>query len=232
MEGSNSPIPLSDYERGRAANIERNNARLRELGLISSDEERQSNDAAWKRFSSEPTSDHGNSLEEAKVESRSRKRDHPKNISTEPARKSRRVQGKDPEGMPLAMSTNHPASSTDRESLAQIRERRVVECRQARQLAALRYSKLTDAEKKAAKENPTATYPHCLHRVRTMTEKALYNRVRAIERATGKHCVVKMAIFKSCLQDEGMWDIAAAASRALERLKALQPPDDREGRQV
>jgi hypothetical protein len=35
---------------------------------------------------------------------------------------------------------------------------------------------------------------------------------------------VKMAIFKSCLQDEGMWDLAKLASDALERLKALQPP--------
>ena len=34
------------------------------------------------------------------------------------------------------------------------------------------------------------------------------------------------AIFKSCLQDEGMWELADAASKALERLKALQPPGD------
>jgi hypothetical protein len=122
------------------------------------------------------------------------------------------------------MSTN---SSNDKaESLDLIREKRVAECRQARQLVALRFSKLSDAEKKAAKENPTATYAHCLHRVRTMTEKALYNRVRAIERAAGKHCVIKMAIFKSCLQDEGMWGLAEAASEALERLKAVEPPTD------
>jgi hypothetical protein len=63
-------------------------------------------------------------------------------------------------------------------------------------------------------------------RVKTMTEKALANRVKAIERAAGKHCVVKMAIFKSCLQDEGMWDLAKLASDALERLKALQPPPE------
>lgn len=49
-------------------------------------------------------------------------------------------------------------------------------------------------------------------------------KVRAIERAAGKHCVVKMAIFKSCLQDENMWELAELASEALERLKALLPP--------
>ena len=83
------------------------------------------------------------------------------------------------------------------------------------------------------------------------------SKVRAIERAAGKHCVVKMgkcavrylsiqcrtaclcnvanscdlksfyfslAIFKSCLQDENMWELAQLASEALERLKALLPP--------
>jgi hypothetical protein len=57
-----------------------------------------------------------------------------------------------------------------------------------------------------------------------MTETALERRVCAIEKATGKHCVVKMAIFKSCLQDEGMWHLAELAEQALERLKALLPP--------
>ena len=52
-----------------------------------------------------------------------------------------------------------------------------------------------------------------------MTEKALINRVKAIERACGQHCVVKMAIFKSCLQDKGLWELAELAAAALERLK-------------
>ena len=33
-----------------------------------------------------------------------------------------------------------------------------------------------------------------------------------------------MAIFKCCLQDEGMWDLAEQASDALERLKAVKEP--------
>eukprot|EP00548_Thalassiothrix_antarctica_P016798 CAMPEP_0194185866 /NCGR_PEP_ID=MMETSP0154-20130528/44595_1 /TAXON_ID=1049557 /ORGANISM="Thalassiothrix antarctica, Strain L6-D1" /LENGTH=60 /DNA_ID=CAMNT_0038904523 /DNA_START=73 /DNA_END=255 /DNA_ORIENTATION=+ len=57
-----------------------------------------------------------------------------------------------------------------------------------------------------------------------MTEKGLANRVKMIERCAGQHCVVKMAIFKSCLQDEGLWDLVKLASDALERLKGLQPP--------
>ena len=68
-------------------------------------------------------------------------------------------------------------------------------------------------------KNHTASYEHCAMRVRTMTEKALINRVKAIERACGQHCVIKMAIFKSCLQDKGLWELAELAAAALERLK-------------
>ena len=57
-----------------------------------------------------------------------------------------------------------------------------------------------------------------------MSEKGLANRIKAIERAAGKHCVVKMGIFKSCLQDEGNWTLAELASAALERLKGIQAP--------
>ena len=219
VDGATSTLELSDYERTRAVNIERNNARLRELGLITADEERRSNDTAWKRRSLRTVDNESSSAQASPCEASSKKRKRVPKPPTEPARKSLRVQGKDPEGAPLP-------EDEDDENLQEMRERRVEECRQARQLAALRYSQLSDAEKKAAKENPTATYTHCLKRVRTMTDKALHNRVRAIERAAGKHCVIKMAIFKSCLQDEGMWELASAASEALERLKALLPPTE------
>ena len=46
---------LSSYEVTRAKNIERNNARLRSLGLISAREEEKSNDAAWGRQTKSPT---------------------------------------------------------------------------------------------------------------------------------------------------------------------------------
>lgn len=184
---------LSDYERTRAINIERNNARLRELGLISLREERRSNDLAWKRSLLSPSKeeakegDDKNDQKEGVV--KKKRKQTPLKPPTEPTRKSRRVQGQDPEGMPAVLESRQ---AEDDGTLEEIRQQQVEECRQARQLAALRYSQLSDAEKKAAKENPTATYEHCLKRVRTMTEKALYNRVKAIERATGKHCVIKM----------------------------------------
>jgi hypothetical protein len=100
---------------------------------------------------------------------------------------------------------------------------RVKECREARLRFALEIAKGSNAS-----QNPTATYEHCLMRVHSMTHKALANRIKSIERAAGKYCVIKMAIFKSCLQDEGLWELAEQASNALERLKALLPPPENE----
>mmetsp|Transcript_22177 Transcript_22177/g.52394 ORF Transcript_22177/g.52394 Transcript_22177/m.52394 type:complete len:250 (-) Transcript_22177:920-1669(-) len=235
---SNAPQQgLSAYETLRAQNIERNNAKLRVLGLITSAEEKRSNDEAWRRNSKsahedgksirgedfEPSSGDEGSDEEycdgdkPKLRNRKRRKSMP---HREGERKSRRLRNipaqsgdldeeKDPSMPDFPLTTDEE------------RSKMVEENRQARQRAALEVAK---AGGKACKNNPTATYDHCLMRVRTMTDKALANRVRAIERACGKHCVVKMAIFKSCLQDEGYWDLAGLASDALERLKGLQPP--------
>lgn len=227
---------LSAYEKLRAQNIERNNAKLRALGLITSAEERRSNDEAWRRdiksvhedgesirgqdfeSSSDDEGSDGEYCDDDKPKSRNRKRRKSMPLR-EGERKSRRLQNIPAQdcGLDEELSPSIPdVPLTDEE-----RSKMVEENRQARQRAALEVAK---AGGKACKNNPTATYDHCLMRVRTMTDKALANRVKAIERACGKHCVVKMAIFKSCLQDEGYWDLAALASDALERLKGLQPP--------
>ena len=244
-----APRELSEYEKIRAQNIERNNAKLRELGLISKAEEKASNDMAWGRHTArhhqqssddddgddssgeseyeyddddddeeedwtDPRRPHGAAIQPKKKRGNKKKRkaDGP---PAEGSRKSRRLQGMAADGSML------PPKPT-REEIEKEREERVKECREVR-LRAARAVAEAGAEK-AAKENPTATYEHCLMRVKTMSDKGLQNRVKAIERAAGKHCVVKMAIFKSCLQDEGMWDLAELASEALERLKGLKAP--------
>jgi len=147
---------------------------------------------------------------------------HPKE-PREGSRKSRRLKGKNAELSPKSESSLF--FSKDPVILEKEREERINECREVRLRAANAIAACGGEE--AAKKNPTATYEHAKMRVQTMTEKGLVNRVKAIERAAGKHCVVKMAIFKSCLQDEGMWELAEVASDALERLKALKPtPED------
>eukprot|EP00804_Cyclotella_cryptica_P017638 CCRYP_006771-RA/>CCRYP_006771-RA protein AED:0.36 eAED:0.36 QI:809/1/1/1/0.33/0/4/2079/230 len=216
---------LSSYEENRARNIERNNARLRSLGLISVGEEKLSNDAAWgrnqRRLLCEDDGGHSSCHDEEHDSRKTKKRTKTPAVPKEGSRKSRRL-------MKLAVefssSDEHKEedASERKEMVLKERDALVAECREARQRAALEVANAgVDV---AGKENPTASYEHCLMRVRTMSEKGLKNRIRAIERAAGKHCVVKMAIFKSCLQDEGLWEIAEMAADALERLKGLLPP--------
>ncbi|CAB9515032.1 expressed unknown protein [Seminavis robusta] len=224
-ENENLNPNLSDYERKRAQNIVRNNERLLSLGLISSLEATQSNAAAWglqvpaciRSSASSTTTD--NEKESTKLKKRKSIKESP----LPPSRKSARLQGK-PAEENVMLPNDDKADNESTKGLS-TKERRLAiiqECRQARLKAAARV--MEEGEERAAKQNPTATYAHCSMRVRTMTEKGLKNRVKTIERAAGKHCVVKMAIFKSCLQDEDEWDLANLASEALERLKAMQPP--------
>ena len=195
---------------------------MRELGLISILEEERSNAAAWdvqptrkESFSGSEENKDGNPTTPKK------KKKHKLVNNPTRARKSARLRGENPDG------TKCPSACTTTKRKDRDTERRemVAECRRARQQAALKV--MEEGAEKAAKENPTATYEHCLMRVRTMSDKALLTRVKVMERAAGKHCVVKMAIFKSCLQDEGKWDLADKASEALERLKGLQAPPKR-----
>jgi len=219
---------LSEYEEARARNIEKNNARLRSLGLISALEEKQSNDLAWGRqptYESEDEDFDSSSDEEYSEEGTTSKKKRKKRSKTstprEGSRKSRRLLGLTSDGNTLDKLKDE-SEEQRKERIQQEREEMVIECREARLRAANEVAKA--GHQLAGTKNPTATYEHCLMRVRTMNEKGLMNRVKAIERAAGKHCVVKMAIFKSCLQDEDMWELASLANDALERLKALLPP--------
>jgi hypothetical protein len=202
---------VSDYERLRASNIQRNNARLRALGLLSFKEEEESNALAFS-FGSIRSKKKNESSSPSAWSSNIQKRKRLPVAPTE-SRKSLRLQGKHPDGVELVAAS---PGSREKE-----RQARVQECRAVRLQLARDFANLTDAERKAAKENSTASYEHASMRIRTMTDKALANRVKAIERAAGKHSVVKMALFKSCLQDYGKWELAELASQSLERLKAL-----------
>jgi len=217
---------LSEYEKVRAQNIERNNARLRSLGLISALEERTSNANAWgtsscstERDEETSTGSQHRSSTHNKGNPSRKKRKRYSSATTDPpkegSRKSLRIRGV---GVDLRLV---PLPRGEDEILEE-RKARVKECREIRLLTAKAVA-LAGAEV-TAKENPSATYEHCLMRVKTMTDKGLASRVKVIERAAGRHCVVKMAIFKCCLQDQEMWELANLASEALERLKALQAP--------
>jgi len=184
-----------------------------------------SNDGGGDKEEEDSSSD--DEYNEGKKSSKKKKRSRSALPPREGSRKSRRLMNIPSEYSPGGdITEDHETSKENaaerKERIQKERESLVSECREARQRAAIEVAKA--GVEMSGKENPTATYEHCLMRVRSMTEKGLMNRVRAIERASGKHCVVKMAIFKSCLQDENEWELATLASESLERLKGLLPP--------
>ena len=78
----------------------------------------------------------------------------------------------------------------------------------------------------------TASYQHTLMRVRTMDEAGLARRIKAIERAKGKHAVVKMRLFARVLFLEGYEALADDAAESLERLvEELGDPDADDARE-
>ena len=82
--------------------------------------------------------------------------------------------------------------------------------------------RLLDRHTKAGQDlPPRATYAHTVHRVLTMSPKALSNRIKAIERAAGMYAIVKMRMFAECLLIEGYDDLSNLAQEALKRLLSL-----------
>mmetsp|Transcript_64568 Transcript_64568/g.97295 ORF Transcript_64568/g.97295 Transcript_64568/m.97295 type:complete len:233 (-) Transcript_64568:5-703(-) len=215
---------LSEYEKVRAKNVERNNAQLRALGLIAAEEEAVSNAMAWKKEVPEQDRKRRSSRTKASEKNAAKKRKRQAdfdgtdsaNTASSTGRKSLRLQGKEPDraGVPMPLTTDE---------IIRQRRARVQECREVRMRRALEAAGEGAAE--AAEQNGTASYRHCIMRIQSLTHKGLANRIRAIERAAGKYSVVKMALFKSCLQDEGFWELAELAGEALERLKALKSPE-------
>jgi hypothetical protein len=256
---SNGVIVLCEYEIIRAKNIERNNARLVELGLLSVQEANESNASAWKKKQKQrrqpitlqtttkttvetedttiPTSNYTetattdidgiNNNTNKKQKKKRPLHEAPINNNIQiGSRKSLRLQGI---AIPLENENNNiEGNDFERQNnntllLKNQREQRRKECHEVRQRIALEYA-TNSSNNNTNNSNPTATYEHCLYRIRTMSYKALENRIRIIERAAGKHSIIKMAITASCLKDAELWDLATLATLALERLKALQPP--------
>ena len=170
-----SSSSMSEYEKLRAKNISKNNARLRSLGLISTLEEQRSNFAALGEddkaiTTSTTTATIGN---EKVVLAQPR----PSSSSITKKRKSRVVDYGEASRKSLRLQGINVVvdSSTKTTMIEEERIERVKECREMR----LRSAQVVFEAglEVAAKENPTATYDHCSMRVRSMSEKGLGNRV-------------------------------------------------------
>ncbi len=163
LDIENTQTELSDYEKLRINNIKRNNAKLRALGLISSAEEEESNARAEGKLLVTFECDD-------KISTKKRKRQE---NPAEGPRKSLRLQGIGADLQPVDTKVIRTKDDITEERIKRVQECREVRLRAAKAVAAA-------GAEKAAKENPTATYEHCLMRVKSMTEKGLANRVSQI----------------------------------------------------
>ena len=67
-----------------------------------------------------------------------------------------------------------------------------------------------------------ASYEHTMMRVNSMSERALSNRVRSIERCAGQFAAIKMKIFAQVLKLERYEELTQDAEAALQRLLKLR----------
>lgn len=200
---------LSDYEKLRAQNIQKNNARLRSLGLISAAEERVSNNTALGISNAPDEKEKSDSEDSECSDEEEDYEDISTGTSTDKKKRKRgkvSVNGPPRQGMRkslrlrgISCTLKHAKGDNkpkDKESIQKERMERVRECRETRLRAAKAVAEL--GAEAAAKENPTATYEHCLMRVKTMTSKALINRVRFYMLATFDR-VSKKIFLSRCL---------------------------------
>mmetsp|Transcript_19405 Transcript_19405/g.34588 ORF Transcript_19405/g.34588 Transcript_19405/m.34588 type:complete len:302 (+) Transcript_19405:83-988(+) len=207
----------SAYQVAREANLKRNLEELRALGLLSDEDVQQAQS--------------GSDAKAPEVTKAKRKKKQLESAA-KPSRKSRRLRNQGPElgftdtsqchNSEQDGNENEMEDEESRESIAAYNHRITME-RKIERLKALHL------ENETTYNNPTATYEHTWLRVRTMKDAALKNRVKAIERACGQHCIVKMRMFAEVLIIANKPDLAQLAEEALARLwKLVGKPDTQE----
>jgi hypothetical protein len=202
---NSSDEPLSDYERIRMQKIVRNNAKLRSLGLITQREEEQSNAKAKSWKNSNGHSESKSSL--IRKSSNSKKIfDDTKNrivlrSSARGARSSLRLQG-----LPALIDNDGDGKAKH-------------QCSETGPMYSNRgVTKSAPLTSQSMTSNRTATYQHCAMRIRTMSHAQLQQRIRVVEQAAGRHCLLKLQIMVECFHDHKLHDLAQMAEEALLRL--------------
>uniref|UniRef100_A0A7S0QB74 Uncharacterized protein n=1 Tax=Coccolithus braarudii TaxID=221442 RepID=A0A7S0QB74_9EUKA len=188
---------LSDYEKQRLENIARNQRVLEGLGLVRSDAEAHQELRAGKGApkGKKQKLDPG-SAESVRADVRRSQR-----LAGLPASDGEGEAGASPSG---GAARTHAEGTVDHS-----------EARAEYDLWTQRWS----SKQAGVTIVGTASYAHTLMRVMTMSERALANRTKAIERACGQHAVAKMKLFATILALEGYVELAEDASSAYGRLR-------------
>ena len=193
MEEAAEPAK-SEYELLRERNIARNKAVMLALGLI--DDDVTLHKAARATKQAKPAA-----AKKRKAAAEPR----------EGSRRSKRVRGQTPEG--AAGADEAAVARPEDEDDDDVDDSRHEEARAAHEA---RWS----GQQQRATIVGTASYAHTLMRVRTMSEAALWTRMKKIEQAKGQHAVTKMRLFARVCFLEEYFDLADACTEALARLVA------------
>lgn len=202
----------TQYEAERDARVARNRAMMQSLGI-------HTNDILTHSRQNERTS--ASKRATGASDSKKRKTSSAASVSTSnaPARRSRRLKAA-PSSSKRASGAGDDDDNDDGGDYGGEDEVELddEETRRLHDVAAAAYARRHAGKQERASIVGTASYQHTLMRVRTMDESALGRRIDAIERAKGKHAVIKMRLFARVLFLEGLEVLAGDAAEALERL--------------
>ncbi len=185
---------MSDYELLRQQKMQRNQEKLRSLGLLTS------NDEAAPRKSANSIGAH-----ERHVETSHRRSNSVRGRQPPSRRMSLRLRGINP--FPTGKKISNKPQILDKST---------------NQIDASDSNERTARIGNQQSGNKSTTKEHCQMRIRTMSIPQLQHRIRIIERAQGQHCVAKLSIMYECCIDANLHELAQEAEDALQRLTATR----------
>ena len=218
---------LTEYEKERNARVMRNERLMQSLGLSSFDVHMH----AFKKGGGEKENDEKKKKRKRKAEQeemvRKTKNTTTNNNKSVAVRSSSRLRGEKATTTTTTRILNDDDNEEEELMIDEEIERKHLIAEKA--FLSLR----NKSKQKKQTIVGTASYQHTLMRVRTMTEPKLRNRMKAISRAKGQHCVTKMRLFARILFLEGYEELAEECAEELKELiEILGDAKDDETREV
>ena len=221
---------LTEYEKERNARVMRNELLMRRLGLSDFDSymHNSSSKKGNKREEEEEDDDEKKKKKKKKKEKRRKRETDVEKVVVVRRSSSRLKRGGGGKG-----ETDEQQQQDIKEDKEEEFKERDEEQERKHRIAEQEFSYRNKMKQKKQTIVGTASYQHTLMRVRTMTEPKLRNRMNAISRAKGQHCVTKMRLFARILFLEGYEELAEECAEELsELIGILGDAKDDETREV
>ena len=210
---------LTEYEKERNARVMRNELLMRRLGL--SDFDSYMHNASSSKNKREEEDDSSDEKKKKKKKKKEKKRRERETDDVEKVVGVRRSSSRLKRGGGGKGETDEQQQEEDKDIKEDKEEEfkeRDEEQERKHRIAEQEFSYRNKMKQKKQTIVGTASYQHTLMRVRTMTEPKLRNRMHAISRAKGQHCVTKMRLFARILFLEGYEELAEECAEELSEL--------------